>query len=471
MNKRFLLSILLCISLVFSISGTAFATDTEDTNTSKITVLYDGIQIPFDVQPVIISGRTMVPFRAIFEKLGYTVDYDSETKTVSALKGTTAISMVVGSTEIHCGENIVQSDVASVIQSDRTMVPVRIIAELSNCDVLWDAYTHTALIYHKQAEDYSTVPFTYESMACDSKYIYTQAWKDGVTNSTVAISLDDFSCKYLPFQGANDYMVYNGKLYGRFGLSKRLSYGVYDPATGRAQDIFGAEIAGCYVYQGQIYYEKLTYGSDRDVLYKMNLDGTNVYKVYDGRMNCPVDLRYAIHDGHLFSGYGQSLFVLPLNTMKPTDLLLLAGIDPQTVLLNDVTLSGDFFYAAMENYYGEFRNGTSPLGILKYNYKTGEFGIIPLDYYIANLIVTDNSIYFLAPREDENYSGDLYRAAPDGSHPVLIAERVYPDAMMYGNYIYYGESAGELKTSIVRIATDGTQRKVLLTYSIPENLA
>lgn len=62
MKKHISLSILLCISLVWAVCGTAFATDTEDINTSKITVLYDGTQIPFDVQSVLISGRTMVPF-------------------------------------------------------------------------------------------------------------------------------------------------------------------------------------------------------------------------------------------------------------------------------------------------------------------------------------------------------------------------------------------------------------------------
>ena len=48
----------------------------------KVTV--DGEELTFDQNPVIINDRTMVPMRAIFEKLGASVSWDGETKTVTA---------------------------------------------------------------------------------------------------------------------------------------------------------------------------------------------------------------------------------------------------------------------------------------------------------------------------------------------------------------------------------------------------
>ena len=51
---------------------------------NSINVILDGNQIEFDVEPMLIGGRTMVPLRAIFEALGATVLWDEATKTVSA---------------------------------------------------------------------------------------------------------------------------------------------------------------------------------------------------------------------------------------------------------------------------------------------------------------------------------------------------------------------------------------------------
>lgn len=42
----------------------------------EINVYLDANEIEFDVPPQIINGRTMVPIRAIFEKMGANVEWD-----------------------------------------------------------------------------------------------------------------------------------------------------------------------------------------------------------------------------------------------------------------------------------------------------------------------------------------------------------------------------------------------------------
>lgn len=44
----------------------------------------DGVEqkIEFDVAPIIVNDRTMVPIRVVSESLGYKVDYDDATRTV-----------------------------------------------------------------------------------------------------------------------------------------------------------------------------------------------------------------------------------------------------------------------------------------------------------------------------------------------------------------------------------------------------
>lgn len=50
------------------------------------TVFYNGEKIKFDQIPVIENGRTLVPLRAIFEKIGAEVGWNGDTHTISAKK-------------------------------------------------------------------------------------------------------------------------------------------------------------------------------------------------------------------------------------------------------------------------------------------------------------------------------------------------------------------------------------------------
>ena len=49
---------------------------------SNINVTLNGLAISFgDAKPEIINGRTMVPVRGLFEKMGYSIKWDSATRT------------------------------------------------------------------------------------------------------------------------------------------------------------------------------------------------------------------------------------------------------------------------------------------------------------------------------------------------------------------------------------------------------
>ena len=86
-----LLSAILTLTMLFT-AFTAVNSAGED-----VKVILDGQEITFDVPPQIIEGRTLVPFRAIFEALGYTVDWMEETQTVISLRAGKFISMQIGS--------------------------------------------------------------------------------------------------------------------------------------------------------------------------------------------------------------------------------------------------------------------------------------------------------------------------------------------------------------------------------------
>ena len=70
----------------------------------EITVMLNGQKLAFDVNPIIINGRTMVPFRIIGESIGTEVGWNGKTKTVFGSKGSTQIRLTLGSDIAYINE-------------------------------------------------------------------------------------------------------------------------------------------------------------------------------------------------------------------------------------------------------------------------------------------------------------------------------------------------------------------------------
>jgi len=115
-------------------------------DTQPITLKVDDEVLQFDQDPLIINSRTLVPVRAIFEKLGATVSWDNKTKTVTATRGDTVITMTVDQLQMNKNGQSIKLDVAPQIISERTLVPVRAVADAFNCTVNWDGQTKTIFI-------------------------------------------------------------------------------------------------------------------------------------------------------------------------------------------------------------------------------------------------------------------------------------------------------------------------------------
>ncbi len=115
-------------------------------STNEVAVTIDGTAVEFDQQPLVINGRTLVPLRAIFEKLDATVEWDDATKTVTSTKDGTTISLTIGSNQLTVNGEAKELDVPATIVNGRTLVPARAVSESFNLNVGWDAETNTVSI-------------------------------------------------------------------------------------------------------------------------------------------------------------------------------------------------------------------------------------------------------------------------------------------------------------------------------------
>lgn len=120
----------------------------------SVTVKLNDQTLNFDVNPVIEDGRTLVPFRKIFEELGCAVSYqeDSEGMIVTARRGADLISLRVGQYDMEVDFETKKLDVAPKIIDGRTLVPLRAISEALDCKVEWDNETRTVDISSKQGQ-------------------------------------------------------------------------------------------------------------------------------------------------------------------------------------------------------------------------------------------------------------------------------------------------------------------------------
>lgn len=144
MNKN-IIAMSLTAALTAASLGTAVMAD------DSVNVLINGnsLVIPEnDVAPFIEDDRTLVPMRAIFEALGAAVEWDDEKRTVISYDPVSDVSvtMQIDSNRMFVGETEVTLDVPARIVNNRTVVPVRAIAEGMNSVVGWDEATRTVTV-------------------------------------------------------------------------------------------------------------------------------------------------------------------------------------------------------------------------------------------------------------------------------------------------------------------------------------
>ncbi len=116
---------------------------------SGITVLYNGKRVSFQnygQNPEIVNDSTLVPLRAIFEAMSAGVTWNDTTKTVLATRGTVNISLAIGDYTLYKNGEAIKLEVPAQLINDRTMVPVRVIAESFGANVQWDGNGRTVII-------------------------------------------------------------------------------------------------------------------------------------------------------------------------------------------------------------------------------------------------------------------------------------------------------------------------------------
>lgn len=97
----------------------------------------DNKPYPLDATPYIENGRTMVPFRALGNSLGASVEWNSIRKTIIYKKNNYVIELPANSNKVKINGRIFTIDQGAVVKDGRSYVPSRFISEQLGADVNW----------------------------------------------------------------------------------------------------------------------------------------------------------------------------------------------------------------------------------------------------------------------------------------------------------------------------------------------
>lgn len=164
-----------------------------------VSVLVDGESIDFtqNQPPVIKDGTTLVPFRAVFEKLGANVEWSADKQLCEASLNGVKVSTTIGDKAVYVNSLLAENDndakkidlaVPAQIINGRTMVPLRVLSESLGLEVDWDNDTKTVNVSSKKKEKVGNYTYVME------EYVQTRKVSDG-TNYLYA------SATYPQFEG------------------------------------------------------------------------------------------------------------------------------------------------------------------------------------------------------------------------------------------------------------------------------
>lgn len=91
-----------------------------------------------NIKPIIKNNRTLVPVRYIAQSFGANVEWDQKTKTVSVTQGDKNIELKIDDFEMNVNGHITRLDVAPEIIDNRTYLPLRAISEALEKKVFYD---------------------------------------------------------------------------------------------------------------------------------------------------------------------------------------------------------------------------------------------------------------------------------------------------------------------------------------------
>jgi len=414
-------SILLVFILLVATSAQVLAN--QNSTTDEISVYVNDTKISFDVSPIFVKSRTMVPIRGVFEALGAKVDWDNYTQTVTITRGT-EVRVQPGNRVAMVDNSPYIMDVPAVGIDGRILVPVRFIGEAIGANVDWVNKTKTVFINDIVEQKEIGNILNGGKFAADNAYNYFIS-PDGV------LIRENIMTKVMEKIADNifyDLHILNDWIYC-IGRDKGENKVIRIKKNGSEREVVvNKPVNSMQVSNDWIYYSDI----NNKTLYRTNLDGSQTHKIIE-------------------NGY-----FLEKNWFIQNGWIYYVNKDAQAI--SRVRVDGS-----------DIRNITNKL-------------ISPISTDASNLyrlkIIDKNSLYFaiysnITDINRKQYSPGLYSYSLEDGDITKIADKIPLAVNMDDEWLYLTVQNFENTYSLMRCKKDGTEVFTINEYKkndIPQDI-
>lgn len=228
--KKFI-SILLSLCIVLSmLTFTVSAAD-------EITVYVNGERVYFTQAPILENGTTLVPMRAILEKMETTVNWADNTRTIHCVRDDTIVDLKVGSDVVMVNNTTLRRlQTVPKIVGGSTMVPLRFISESFGANVSWNQESRVINITIDPAKN--PPPPKFDNMVVPTAVSASKCYQSTTAENAVD---NDLATRWAADCGEENHWI--------------------EADLGSQKDIFGIGLAW-YMGGGRKYYFSVSVSSD-----------------------------------------------------------------------------------------------------------------------------------------------------------------------------------------------------------------
>lgn len=147
-RKKFFTKIVFCISVA---ATTMFSSMAIVYAGHDVKIRYNANEIYFpDAKPFVDeNNRTLVPVRFVAESMKVSVNWDEQAKKITLIKNNIKVDLHIGEKYALVNGRQQELDTYAELYDNRTFVPLRFISELMGTDIRWDGVNNTVLLSDK----------------------------------------------------------------------------------------------------------------------------------------------------------------------------------------------------------------------------------------------------------------------------------------------------------------------------------
>lgn len=278
--------LLFALLVIFLFSVPATAEETQD-----IKVYVNDTRVEFDVPPIFVQDRTMVPIRAVFEALGANVDWNGNTRTVTVTRGKYRIQVQLDNRNAFVNGKSVTMEVPAMGTNGRILVPLRFFGEHLGLNVDWSNSTKTAFISDPSLTDNKGNIQNWGKFATDGEWNYYILQNNILIRENISTKRQEKISEHI----ICDLHIYKNWIYC-VGLTKGTPGVVRMNKDGSGKKV----VIDGPVHSMQIVNDWIYYGDPQNetVLYRTGTDGSNTKEIlHDGDFS---PKNWLVQDGWIF---------------------------------------------------------------------------------------------------------------------------------------------------------------------------